>query len=328
MTTGRPLNLFYEEPERDRWITLDRYPRRLIRRVIRGVARPGGHKRVFLNLCAGLQRIGIAYRVNDYRHALDNPHEVVCIIGKPFVLDKQRWRNPILFGAAGYSHPVDDPDLLQRLPVKKILVPGPWMKTMCEPAWGNAVEAWPVGIDTGKWGPSATRKAFDLLLYDKALWNREKVAVQLVEPIRRVLRNAGLSFREIRYGCYQEREYRDLLAQCRAMIFLCEHETQGIAYQEALSCGIPIFAWDQGGPWQDPSYFPNRVLFQPVSSVPYWDDRCGLKFSNAKEFEARLGDFWDGVQKEEFTPRDYIMENLTLEKCAGVYSAIARCLDS
>ena len=43
------------------------------------------------------------------------------------------------------------------------------------------------------------------------------------------------------------------------MIFLCEHETQGIAYQQALSRNVPILAWDRGGDWQDPTYYPERV---------------------------------------------------------------------
>ena len=69
------------------------------------------------------------------------------------------------------------------------------------------------------------------------------------------------------------------------MIFLCEHETQGIAYQQALSCGVPILAWDRGGFWQDPEFYPHRVKFAPVSSVPYWDDRCGIKFASIEEFD-------------------------------------------
>ena len=126
------LNLFYEEPEYDRWFRFDRYPRRLLRRFIRGKLRLGGHARVFLNLRAGLDRIGVPYRVNDYRHALANPDEIACIIGQPYVLDKVKWKNPIIFGAAIHSHPIEDVDLLRRLPVQKILAPGPWMKSMCE----------------------------------------------------------------------------------------------------------------------------------------------------------------------------------------------------
>jgi len=316
-------NIFYEEPDDDRWFLYDRYPRKVIRRLLRGKRRPGGHTRVFINLCAGLERLGISYRVNDYGYAARHPTEPACILGKPFVLDKLMWRNPIILGTASYSHPSDDPRLLERLPVKKILVPGPWMKDMCRPYWGDIIEIWPVGIDVNLWAPSVSdQKAIDVLLYNKVMWERERYDISLVEPIRATLRRRGHSFHEVRYGFYREEDFRASLSQCSAMIFLCEHETQGIAYQEALSCDVPIFAWDRGGPWRDPSYFPHKVVFGPVTSVPYWDDRCGLRFSNLREFEIRWDEFWNLARKRSFTPRDYILENLTLEKSAQQYVEI------
>lgn len=256
------LNLFYEEPDPDRWLPFDRYPRRVIRRMVRGKPRVGGQQWVFLNLCAGLDGLGVKYRVNDYRHAQKHPDELACIIGKPHVLDKIAWKNPILFGAAVFSHPLADPDLLQRLPIRKVLVPGEWMRQMCEPYWGDKVAAWPVGIDTDKWKPrgemlktetlKAETKTTDFLIYDKLYWNRESQVGSLLNPIREELTKRGLSFTEIRYGHYQEHEFELVLQQSRAAIFLSEHETQGIAYQQALACGVPILAWDRGGFWQDP----------------------------------------------------------------------------
>lgn len=103
------------------------------------------------------------------------------------------------------------------------------------------------------------------------------------------------------------------------MVFLCEHETQGIAYQQALSCGVPILAWDRGGFWQDPFYFPRKVKFAPVSSVPYWDDRCGIKFKNIADFYEKLQEFLDKLNGNIFSPRNYILENITLEKSAKTY---------
>jgi hypothetical protein len=321
------LNLFYAEPDPDRWVPLDRYPRRLLRRLLRGQPRPGGQMLVFLNLCAGLDCIGVPYRVNDYRHVTRHPDEVACIVGKPFVLDTIQWQNPIVFGAAIYSHPIDDPHLLQRLPVRKVLVPGPWMKAMCEPDWGAAVEAWPVGIDTQKWHPSPKeQKAIDVLVYDKVRWNRNRYETTLIEPIRARLRNGRYSVREMRYGHYCEENFRQALVDCRAMIFLCEHETQGIAYQQALSCDVPILAWDRGGYWQDPTYYPHKVRFGPVTSVPYWDERCGMKFSDVDEFSIKWSSFWDSVRSGSFMPRAYIIENLTLEECARQYVNIAQAV--
>ena len=285
--------------------------------------------RVFLNLKAGLDRLGVPYRVNDYAYAKTHQSQLACIIGKPFVLDKVRWTNRILFGAAVYSHPSDDPQLLERLPVKRVLVPGPWMKTMFEPYWGPSVDVWPVGIDTDLWAPASTAaKTTDILLYDKVRWEHERYEEELIEPIRRVLRAKGVSFLEIRYGYYREEAFNAALAQCRAMVFLCEHETQGIAYQQALSCGVPIIAWDRGGAWQDPAYYPDKVVFEPVTSVPYWDDRCGLTFQGIGDFESKLAGFWENLQAGRFAPRDYVLENLTLEKCAWRYATIAAAVAS
>jgi hypothetical protein len=322
------LNLFYAEPDADRWLPFDRYPRRLVRRVLRGPPRPSGQMRVFLNLRAGLDRLGVAYRVNDYRHARTHPGEVACIVGKPFLLDQVAWKNPIVFGAAVHSHPLGDPALPRRLPVRKILVPGPWMKDMCVPIWGDIVEAWPVGIDTDRWRPHAG-KDIDVLVYDKIRWHHERYEALLLDPVRALLRRAGRSSAEIRYGHYREEEFEALLARSRSMIFVCEHETQGIAYQQALSCGVPILAWDRGGAWQDPQYFPHEVFFEPVTSVPYWDERCGERFAGPEDLEAAWPSFWDGVVSGRYSPRAYIQDNLTLEECARRYlEIVGSVLDS
>jgi hypothetical protein len=278
---------------------------------------------VFLNLCAGLARIGVPYRVNDFRHIRRHPEELACIVGKPYVLHAYEWNNPIMFGAAVYSHPDDDPTLLDRFDIRRVLVPGEWMRNMCLPYWGNRVVSWPVGIDTQTWSDTNThRKSIDLLIYDKIRWERDKYVPDLLDPIRGICRERGLSFREMRYGSYREQDFHSALAQSKAMIFICEHETQGIAYLQALSRNIPTLAWNRGGFWQDPSYYP-RVAFAPVSSVPYWDRRCGATFKSSDDFGAALTEFWAGVKDNAYHPRSYVLENLTLELCARHYASLA-----
>jgi glycosyltransferase involved in cell wall biosynthesis len=316
----QPLNLFYEEPDHDRWLPLDRYPRRVFRRMVRGETCIGGQQRVFVNLCAGLDLLGVPYRVNDYHYARRHGNELACIIGKPHVLDKMPWKNPILFGAAVFSHPLSDTNVFKRLPVKRVLVPGEWMRRMWEPYYGDRVSAWPVGIDTERWKPAPTGgKDLDFLLYNKIRWHQEEFEAALLTPIRRALSNRRLTFAELCYGHYEEHEFHDLLRRSRAMVFVCEHETQGIAYQQALSCGVPILAWDRGGFWQDPEFYPHKVQFEPVSSVPYWDERCGMKFTGTDEFPDRLDEFCEQARQGGFQPRNYILENLALDLCAKRY---------
>jgi hypothetical protein len=44
-----------------------------------------------------------------------------------------------------------------------------------------------------------------------------------------------------------------------------------------------------------------------------------MKFSGLTEFTENFTNFWQQVQDGCFAPRAYIMENLTLEKCAQRY---------
>jgi glycosyltransferase involved in cell wall biosynthesis len=324
---GEPLNLFYEEGDPDRWLPFDRYPRRLVRRIVRGPKQPGGHMRVFLNLCAGLDRLGVRYRVNDYRHLRRNPGEVACVIGKPLVLAKIPPGTPIIFGAAGYDHPFDHPTLLTDHDVLGVLVPCEWVRRMFEPHWGDKVHVWPVGIDTDGWKPSPeVAKDVDVLVYEKIRFHlaRDRAAVR--DPVLLDLKARGLRVATLAYGHYREPQFRDLLARTRSMVFLCEHETQGIALEQALSCDVPVFAWDLGGPWQDINYYPHRVQFGPVTSVPYWDERCGMKFRDAAEFTATFPRFWAGVLGGQYAPRAYVTENLTLESAARDYVDLVRRL--
>jgi len=318
MYSDNPINLFYQEPDPDRWFKYDRYPRRIIRRLIRGKQRPGGVGMVAINLMKGLDKIGVPYRLNDYGYIKKHPKEIACIIGKPHVLFDRNWVNPILFGAGVYSHPVEHPKLMTEYPMlKRMLVPGEWMRRMFEPYYHDQVSAWPVGIDTDTWAPDIKDEPrFDFLIYDKVRWEHDKYQADLIDPICRTLDSRPLTYQFIRYGHYAPDELKEKLKYSKSVIFLCEHETQGLAYQQILSTGTPILAWDRGNYWQDPQYYP-EIKYGPVSSVPYWDDRCGIKFTGIEEFESKLDTFLTIVNT--FHPRAYILENLTLEKCAQNY---------
>lgn len=317
----KPVNLFYSEPDPDRYFKYDRFPRKIIRRIIRGKQRPGGVMMIAINLMKGLDKIGVLYRFNDYSYIRKHPDEIACIIGKPQVLFEKKWENPIIFGAGIYSHPIECPDLFERYPnVKRFLVPGEWMRKMCEPFYDDKVTVWPVGIDTNYWKHEECNKQFDFLIYDKIRWDHEEQEIELIYPITKTLDDQNITYQFIKYGDYTHRELMDKLKVSKAVIFLCEHETQGSAYQQILATNTPILAWNRGGYWQDPYYYPNKVKYQPVSSVPYWDDRCGIIFTNTADFKDKLTMFLSNI--DEFKPRDYILENLTLEKCAEKYLQI------
>lgn len=276
---------------------------------------------IAINLMKGLDKIGIPYRFNDYRYIRKHPGEIACIIGKPNVLFEKKWVNPVLFGAGVYSHPIDCLDLFERYPsVKRFLVPGEWMRKMCLPYYGDKVTAWPVGTDTTCWKPYGEDKKIDFLIYNKVRWEYEKQKAELIDPVIKALDQSGKTYQFIKYAEYDHAQLIDKLKISKAVIFLCDHETQGLAYQQILATNTPVLAWDSGGYWQDPHYYPHKVMYQPVSSVPYWDDRCGIKFKEVDDFNDQLTLFLNQIAA--FRPREYIMENLTLEICAEKYLKI------
>jgi glycosyltransferase involved in cell wall biosynthesis len=319
---GRNCLYFVREPERDRWLPADRFVRPLIRRIVRGPFRPGGIDKVFINLCLGLDRLGVAYEVNPPFDRLCEDDRVGVVGRCRLALQNYNRPNPIVAGSALMTHPSEWPTLCEDYPVAVYLQPCEWCKAMYQPYYGDRVAVWPVGIDTRVWRPAKSNsKKADFLIYDKIRWQRETLVPQLLDTVKAELSRRSLSFMEIRYGHYKEEQYRLALQSCRAMIFLCEHEGQGLACQECLASDVPVIAWDQG--WcLDPERFKWGQPDIPATSVPYFDGRCGVRFRDVGEFFEKLTEFLDLQRSGTFAPRDYICETLTLEKCSADYLRI------
>lgn len=316
-----PIHLFYEEPDPDRWLPYDRYPRALIRRLVRGKPRPGGVKRWFLNLKAGLDELGVAYVVNNYQSLRKNPEAPALVIGKDHVLKKIPDGHPIIFGPGVASHPQGNP-YWGKKDIRLLLISCDWFAKMYERDLPVKipVRVWAAGIETNIWRPPKDKQETKkILIYDKVRWKHEKYEETLLKPIREKIKERGYKKNEIKYLFYKEEDYLKNLKEVDAMIFLCEHETQGFAYLQALSCDVPIMAWDRGGFWQDPSYYPEKVKFAPVTSVPYWDHRCGVKFRDLREFAEKFDEFTDCLKAQTFAPRKYVKQILNLTDKARHY---------
>jgi len=322
-TFQQPLQIWFESLL-DAQLPICRYPRYGLRRFVRWLLRRGsvrGQELVFLNLVRGLDRLGVRYTVNDYGRARRHPDELVCLVGKPHLLQRCPRESPLLLGSSIYSHPSDAPDLFEQHDVRRILVPGEWMRRMCEPYWGERVHSWPVGIDTEHWYPAPdAKKDVDVLVYDKLHWpEHRRTKRPLIDAAIARLSARGLTVARLQYGHYLEQDYHALLGRSRAMLFLCEHETQGIAYLEAMSRGVPLLAWSGTHHWEDPDYYPHRVVYSPVTCVPYWDERGGWRMDSFEGTLEAVEPFLQHVRAGAFSPRDYVVENLTLERAALAY---------
>ena len=315
---SRILIYFLEKPS-DRWFKGDHKWRAKARRIVRGPDKIGGIKSVFVNLCLGLQEIGAEFTVNLPFDEI-RPDDRVGIIGLgPDCLLGYAKPNPILAGVAVAEHPALWPTLFDDYPVGAYVVHCDWVKAMYEKIYGPRVLTWAVGIDANSWAPSsALHKPVDFLVYDKVRWDHDRVHGALVAPVLQELKKRNFSYETIRYGAYNSSDFRSALSRARAMLFLCEHETQGLAYQEAMSCNVPILAWDPGQ-WLDPWRFRYGEDFVPATSVPFFDERCGMTFKHALDFPSVLDEFVEQLSAGAFFPRDYVLEHLTLAGCARNY---------
>lgn len=337
-----------QEPEYDRWLPGDRFIRPIVRRTVRGPRRPSGLDRVLLNLRLGLDQLGLSYEVNlPFQKLRDDDH--VCVLGRGVhCLDGYNRPNRIMGGIGMMTHPAEWPDLCDRHPVVRYLQHCEWGRRMYAAYYGqHRVSCWAVGIDADAWQPVPPKaKTTDFLIYDKIRWNRDHYEVQLLNPILEALRARGLTWEVLRYNSYAPEAYRSVfsfskdlyrrrfvsgrgfdtyrlaLNRCRAMLFLCENESQGLAYQEAMASGLPVLAWDQGW-WLDPNRFKWNADPTPATSVPFFDARCGRRFRDFAAFPAELDLFLTQLRQGNFDPRGYVVETLPLHQCAAHFVQLA-----
>tara|TARA_Y100000114_G_scaffold36710_1_gene32223 strand:+ start:17857 stop:18681 length:825 start_codon:yes stop_codon:yes gene_type:complete len=160
---------------------------------------------------------------------------------------------------------------------------------------------WAVGIDTDKFSPSDTTKTNDCIIYFKNGNLNDYV------DVTKKLKSRNLSYEELRYGDYDEKDLIELAQRSKFVVTLTSTESQGIAYQELLSMNLPCYVFERDM-WRD------RPGFScPASSAPYFDSRCGIKCKDVSFLDTFINDL------EKYAPRDYILDNLTLEKCASEY---------
>jgi hypothetical protein len=291
---------------------------RYVYRTLRQTQVWTGFYTAFGSLCASLAQAGCDVQVNNFALARRHPSYPIGLVGFPSVLAKVALPNPAIFGPGDCGQPDEAAALLSQSPIRRIIQPSEWAAAIYREACGESMLVWPAGIDTDAYGDASGHpKDNDVLVYDKIRWYREREVPRVLERVTKHLDQRGHSFQVLRYGQHRHGQFLHLVRRSRSLLFLCEHETQGLAYQEAMSCNVPVLAWDEGvlvDPQQGRYVTPELA----VSSVPYFDHRCGERFK-IDEFAGAFRMFWDRLG--QYTPRAYVCEQLSLARSARTYLA-------
>ena len=313
---GRIILYFKKNALTDRWIFGDRFVRLFYRFIFRK-NKIGSLEKVFNNLCKGFDQLGIKYYKNISFKAIKQTDQIIVLGIGAQVLKKYQISNKIIAGIGLMTHPSQWPSLFEDYPIATYLQHSHWTAEIYNRWYGKKTcKIWQAGIDTHYWKTTKTVIKKDILIYVKFLWDKEKNTIQILNPILDFLNSCNIEYKIIEYGFYTVEKYKKMLETSNAMIFLCEHESQGLAYQEAMAMNVPIFAWDQGF-WLDKNRFSwgeNQDV--EASSVPYFDSQCGEKFKNIIEFKLGFSNFYEKAKANFYQPRSYVLQYLTLEKSA------------
>jgi hypothetical protein len=270
----------------------------------------------FLNLVASLKNRGCDVHINNYRLADRYPQYPIGVAGYPSAIKHIPKNHPVIFGPGDFGMPDRFNQISQTYPSASLICFSGWIFEIYEKTNSGRIKDWFAGIDTDQWTlDKRTPKSIDCLIYDKIRWGRDKLIPGFYINFQAHLNKLGLTHTTLRYGEHSIRHYRECLRRSKSLVFLCEHETQGLAYQEAMSMDVPIFAWDQGVLCdQELMKFASKNL--TVTSVPYFSNGCGVRFKKENYIES-FETFWNNLNS--FEPRKYVIENLSPVKSASLY---------
>lgn len=172
----------------------------------------------------------------------------------------------------------------------------------------------PFPVDTYKFNVKENTPRDKVFIYFK---RRNPQELQFLELFLKI---KNITYRIFDYvKKYQEEDYLNYLQHSKFGIILDAHESQGFALEEALSCNVPLLVWNTKTMNQEfgSSYGPI-----PCTTIPYWDNQCGEYFYDINELEEKYNTLISKL--DQYQPRQFILENLSVEKCANKMETIIK----
>jgi hypothetical protein len=231
-----------------------------------------------------------------------------CVFSPSIPIDVSKYPNTkFIFGPHFSVFPNKEQLQLINKPNSIYIMPSQWPINF----WiihnvNNRMLSLPFGVDTNRFNQiNSNEQRNKVFIYHKrrkpeelntviSLLDKYNISYELFDYVRR----------------YNENHYINYLQQSIYGIWVDAHESQGFALQEALACNVPLLVWNITTMSQE---YGSSYKDIPATTIPYWDDRCGEVFYNVNELETTFKLFLSRL--DHYKPRDFIVENLSFEKC-------------
>jgi hypothetical protein len=271
----------------------------------------GGPFKVAANTIKGLRRIDQPFEINrpafnyKYNWVHDDPLRFIDLTTRGI---------PFLAGPNIFALPKNFPLFSRGNPGSIYLHPSEWTINFWEyfNYKGCTLKKWAAGIDTDEYCPPSSKRGNDVLLYFK------KRHPSILDQAIALIQSLGYKTQIIRYGYYSESDFKNALSQCSFGVWIGTTESQGIALLEALSTDLPLVVLDSknilDNNADEIADMPSGVRGFSATTAPYFNDLCGILINDLE----KLGDAIVTMQNSpgSYSPRGYILDNFTLEKCA------------
>lgn len=264
----------------------------------------GGHYAVTSQTISGLRKLNtVKYRL-DPRFLISRSVLVLSGVEATEWAVCAKTRGKIDMLAVGPNVVVradENNSLIADQQIDKIIVPSTWVAgsyVQQVSTVKSRIVVWPVGINLDDWpvGKSKDSRERKILVYQK---NADKDFFSDVKSL--VAKYATVV--TIEYGCHSQNEYRKVLAEVDAAVFLSKSESQGIALLECWAMDVPTLVW------QPNSLEINGWRFGSFSSAPYLSMETGVRWHNLSQLTQEIKRL--SSRRVNFSPREWVEKNMT-----------------
>jgi hypothetical protein len=278
------------------------------------------HPRNEESFIRGCQLFNIEYQKVDNPSQINGNPDLIWSIST--WIDPARFPNSkFLFGPQFFVFPLNDGPLARcatpgielrcfynclsdwNIKIHQVFAPNPNIPYICLP----------FGINTEYLKPNHNvQKTNNILIYWKNRYTND------LQAVKHILDTNKLNYTIITYGSYNNNEYHRILQEVKMCIWVGRHESQGFAFQEALSIGVPLLVYDVSDMKQEinssgQSEYYNYTIPLPASAASSWDPICGEKTTDPRELDRLLKKMLGNI--EAYRPREFIERELSDRAC-------------
>lgn len=188
--------------------------------------------------------------------------------------------------------------------------------TVCQ---GIRIETLPFGVDTCRFNQvRPIDQRTHVFIYFK---HRHPMELDMMQQF---LKHHNIKYKL--FSCnekYDESDYLNFLHLSKFGIWIGTHESQGFALEEALSCNVPLLVWNVTSMNQ---YHGKKYPNIKATTIPYWDNTCGEYFTQMSQIDDTFNTFMNNLNDNAYTPRKYILENISMSKCKEKFEDLVKCM--